>query len=111
MNIHVTCRHMEMTPSIREHATARVQESLDEFPRVMDVHVILDVQKKINHVAEVVVKGSNHLHAEATQTTSDMYASIDEAIDKVHRQLRKNRDKVQDHKHTVGLGEAEAGLK
>jgi ribosomal subunit interface protein len=62
-------------------------------------------------VAEVVVNGSNHLHAEATQTTSDMYASIDEAIDKVHRQLRKNRDKVQDHKHTVGLGEAEAGLK
>ena len=110
MNIHVTCRHMEMSPALRDHATARVQEALDEFPRVIDVHVILDVQKKINHVAEIVLKGSNHLHAEGTETTSDMYASIDEAVDKVRRQLRKNRDKVQDHKHTVGLGEAEAGL-
>lgn len=110
MKIHVTCRHMEMTDALRDHATARVLESLDEFPRVLDVHIILEVQKKINQVAEIVVKGKNHLHAEATASTSDMYASIDEAIDKVHRQLRKNRDKIQDHKHTVGLGESEAGL-
>lgn len=110
MNIHVTCRHMDMSPALREHATARVQESLAEFPRVEDVHVILDVQRKINHTAEVVVKAKNHLHAEGTETTSDMYASIDEAVDKVHRQLRKLRDKVQDHKHMRGLGEHEAGI-
>lgn len=108
MNITVTCRHMEMSNALREHATSRVLESLDEFPRVEDVHVILDVQRKINHIAEVVVKAKNHVHAEAKETTSDMYASIDAAVDKVHRQLRKHRDKVQDHKHTVGLGEVEA---
>jgi putative sigma-54 modulation protein len=111
MNITVTCRHMEMSNALREHASARVEESLSEFPRVEDVHVILDVQRKINHVAEVVVRAKNHVHAEATETTSDMYASIDAAVDKVHRQLRKLRDKVQDHKHTQGLGEVEAGLR
>jgi len=110
MNINVTCRHMDMSPALREHATQRVEESLSEFPRVEDVHVILDVQRKINHIAEVVVKAKNHVHAESTETTSDMYASIDAAVDKVHRQLRKQRDKVQDHKHSVGLGEVEAGL-
>lgn len=110
MNITVTCRHMEMSAALREHATSRIEESLGEFPRVEDVHVILDVERKINHVAEVVVKARNHVHAEATETTSDMYASIDAAVEKVHRQLRKLRDKAQDHKHIVGLGEAEAGL-
>lgn len=111
MNINVTCRHMDQSSALREHAQSRVLESLSEFPRVEDVHVILEVQRKINHVAEVIVKARNHIHAEATETTSDMYASIDEAVDKVHRQLRKSRDKVQDHKHTLGLGEVEAGLK
>ena len=110
MHIHVTCRHMETSPALRDHATARAEESLSEFPRVEDVHVILDVQKKINHIAEVVVKAKNHVHAEAKETTSDMYASIDEAMDKVHRQLRKQRDKIQDHKHTPGLGEREAEI-
>lgn len=110
MNIHVTCRHMETSPALRDHATARVEESLSEFPRVEDVHVILDVERKINHVAEVVVKAKNHAHAEAKETTTDMYASIDEAVEKVHRQLRKLRDKIQDHKHTASLGEREAGL-
>ncbi len=111
MNITVTCRHMETSAALRDHATSRIEESLGEFPRVEDVHVILDVQRKINHVAEVVVKARNHVHAEATETTSDMYASIDAAVDKVHRQLRKFRDKAQDHKHIVGLGETEAGVK
>ncbi len=110
MNITVTCRHMDMTEALREHATARVKESLAEFPRVEDVHVILEVQRKINHVAEVVVRAKNHVHAEGTHTSKDMYASIDEAIVKVHRQLRRSRDRVQDHKHSIGLGEAEAQL-
>lgn len=108
MNITVTCRHMDMTDALRSHATARVEESLSEFPRVEDVHVILDVQRKIHHVAEVIVHAKNHVHAEAKEETTDMYASIDAAVDKVHRQLRKKRDRIQDHKHTAGLGELEA---
>ena len=108
MNINVTCRHMDMTETLRDHAIARAQESLSEFPRVEDVHIILDVQKKIHHIAEVVVRAKNHIHLEAKEETSDMYVSIDAAIDKVHRQLRKKRDKTQDHKHTPGLGEVEA---
>ena len=99
---------MDMTESLREHAIARAQESLSEFPRIEDVHVILDVQKKIHHIAEVVVRAKNHIHVEAKDETTDMYASIDAAIDKAHRQLRKKRDKIQDHKHQPGLGELEA---
>jgi putative sigma-54 modulation protein len=101
---------MEMSAPLRDHATTRVQESFAEFPRVEDVHVILEVQRKIHHVAEVVVKAKNHVHAEAVESTSDMYVSIDQAVEKVHRQLRRQRDKIQDHKHVIGLGEAEAGL-
>lgn len=107
MNINVTCRHMEVTDSLRDHATSRVTESLSEFPRVEDVHVILDVQK-INHIAEVVIRAKNHIHVEAREETSDMYASIDAAVEKAHKQLRKRRDKIQDHKHVAGLGELEA---
>jgi putative sigma-54 modulation protein len=108
MNITVTCRHMEMSDALRNHATARVQEGLAEFTRVTDVHVILEVQKKINHIAEIDVRGKNHIHIEADETTTDMYASIDAAVEKAARQLRRLRDKIQDHKHVVGLGEVEA---
>jgi putative sigma-54 modulation protein len=101
---------MEVTEALRNHATTRVQDSLAEFTRVTDVHVILEVQKKINHLAEIDVRGKNHIHVEASETTTDMYASIDAAVEKVERQLRRLRDKIQDHKHVVGLGEAEAEL-
>jgi putative sigma-54 modulation protein len=107
MNINVTCRHMEVSEALREHAIARVNETLADFPRVEDVHVILDVQRKIHHVAEVVVHAKNHIHAEGKAETTDMYVSIDEAVEKVQRQLRKKRDKIQDHKHIDGLGQLE----
>lgn len=107
MNIHVTCRHMDMTDSLRNHAIAAVEESFQEFPRITDVHVILDVQKKIHHVAEVDVRAAGHIHIEADHETDDMYASIDGAVEKAHRQLRKKRDIAQGHKH-ASLGEIEA---
>jgi ribosome-associated translation inhibitor RaiA len=36
------------------------------------------------------------------------FKDYDGAVDKVHRQLRRKRDKIQDHKHLPGLGEMEA---
>jgi len=98
MNISVTCRHMEVTDSLREHALDRTANQLKEFPRVESVHVILDVQKH-NHRAEVVIQGANHIRVEADETSTDMYNSIDVALEKAAKQLRKLRDKVQDHKH------------
>ena len=108
MNINVTCRHMEMTDALRQRAIDAVEESFAEFPRVTDVHVILDVQKKIHHVAEVVVHARNHIHIEAEHETSDMYTSIDGAVEKAHKQLRKKRDIAQDHRHAPSLGEIES---
>jgi len=98
MNISVTCRHMEVTESLREYTLEKTANQLKEFPRVESVHVILDVQKH-NHRAEVVVQGANHIRVEADETSTDMYNSIDVALEKTARQLRKLRDKVQDHKH------------
>ena len=108
MNISVTCRHMEVTDSLRDHAFAKVSEALKDFPRVESVHVIMDVQKHL-HIAEVVVQGSSHIRLEADETSTDMYNSIDVAVEKVAKQLRKNRDKVQDHKGKH-LGELEVDV-
>ena len=106
MRISVTCRHMDTTDALREHAMSKVEHDFHEFPRVLDVHVILDVQRHL-HIAEVVVKGSNHISVEGKEESDDMYYSIDSAVEKAARQLRKQRDKDTDHKHTDGLSELE----
>ncbi len=106
MQINVTGRHLEITEAIRDHAHAKLQNDLIEFPRLGNVHVILDVEK-YRHIAEVVINGPNHIRVEAKHESEDMYVSIDGAVEKACKQLRKLWDKMQDHKSREKLGELE----
>lgn len=106
MQISVTARHMDITDAIRTYAEDKVGEELSEFTRLMSVHVILDIEK-YRHIAEIVAEGSHHIRIEAESTSDDMYVSIDQAVEKAAKQLRRSRDKIQDHKHRESLAEVE----
>lgn len=96
MQVHITGRHVEITEGIREHVYAKLDRSLSGLSRIQDVQVVLELQKR-THTAEVIVKGKGHIHVEAEEASENMYTSIDAAVEKAERQLRKLRDKAQDH--------------
>jgi putative sigma-54 modulation protein len=108
MQTSITGRHMELTDSLREHALSRLEKLDAEFPRIQSAQVVLDVEKH-RQMAEVIVHAANHVVVDANEETSDMYASIDGAMDKAEKQLRRIRDKMVDHK-SESLGEMEARL-
>lgn len=108
MDIQVTGRHMEITEAIMNYARGKTEDELSAFPRVESVHVILNVEK-YRHSAEVCVQASNHLRLEGKVESDDMYASIDGAVEKVAKQMRKAKDKVQSHK-ADGIAKTECGL-
>ncbi len=95
MQVHITGRHVEITDAIRDHIYDKTERTLIDFPRVEDVRIVLDLQK-LQHSAEVLVQGKS-LHVEGMASTENMYTSIDQALEKAERQLRKLREKVQDH--------------
>ena len=97
MTIEITGRHVEVSDSMKHYAEKRLAKLVAEFPRVDKVHVILDIQK-FTHMAEVVAHAARHIQLEAKATSENMYASIDEAVDKIEVQLRKVLDKRHDHK-------------
>ena len=97
MQIHITGRQVDITDGIREHVYDKVKRTLVDFPRVEDVRIVLELQK-IMHSAEVVVQGKD-INVEGKASSENMYESIDEALVKAERQLRKLRQKMQD-RHT-----------
>ena len=106
MQISVTGRHMDITDAIRTYAHDKVEDELAEFPRVVNVHVILDIEK-YRHLAEIVVQAANHIQVDARAESDDMYVSIDGAVDKAAKQLRRLRDKIQSHKTRDKLSDIE----
>ena len=104
MSIEITARHMN-APEAKAHANDRAEQLLEEFPRIENIHVILDVEKH-RCKAEFVVLAKNHIHIGAHATDKEMTVAIDGAFDHSEKQLRKLRDKVQDHRgHTDDIAE------
>ena len=96
MNVVITGRHFEITEGIKSHINDKIVKLDKFFHKILEAHVILSVEK-FRHIAEITVIGK-HIKVTATETTSDMYASIDAAIASLEKQLRKLHDKVKEHR-------------
>ena len=102
MSIEVTARHMN-APAAKAHAQEKAEMLVEQFPRIEHIHIILNVEKH-RAEAEVVIQAKNHIRVEASESKDDMLVAIDVAIDRAERQLRKLRDKIQDHRPRGGAG-------
>ncbi|MDP6437223.1 MAG: ribosome-associated translation inhibitor RaiA [Gammaproteobacteria bacterium] len=95
MQINLTGHHVEITPSLRDYLTEKLERIERHFENATDIHCILTVEK-LEHKAEATlnVSGST-LHAHSVE--GDMYAAIDSLTDKLDRQVRKYKEKLTDH--------------
>lgn len=97
MNLNLTGRHLEITPAIRQHVTEKVAKLKTHFDGVMDVNVILSVDK-LRQKAE----GSVHVSGKDLFVESDddnLYVAIDNMIDKLDRQIIKHKEKFEARRH------------
>ena len=94
MKLTVTGRNIDITDGIREHLENKMDKTIKELGEKADVHVALHVEKH-RHFAEITVKtkGST-VHSQ--DETDDLYASMDNALLKIEKQLRKQKEKAQD---------------
>ncbi len=104
MKITVTFRHMETSPALQEYVAHRIDLMSKFLIKPTDVHVIMSVEKH-RHRAEVVLHEQN-FRATADEVSDDMYKSLDVALDRIVTQVKKHKEKIQEHqKRHVPMGE------
>jgi len=91
--VKVTGRHLVITDAINEHATRKIESLHLDYPKIIEAHFILGVEK-YRHRAEVVLICSNHITIEACEETDDLYAAIDAVMTKIARQMRKYKTRL-----------------
>ena len=91
--IQVTGRHVSVTEAMKEYCRRKVANLHLDYPKIIEVQVILDVQK-YRHTAEVILHCSNHITLEASSESNDMYASIEQVVDRIERRMRKYKTRL-----------------
>ncbi len=99
MSIEVTARHEQIHSRMQEYARAQAEKIGDDFPKVEHVNVVLQFEKRI-YRAEIVAQSKGGQVVGVGEHDENIMTAIDSGIDKVTRQLRKQRDKTVDARHS-----------
>lgn len=98
MDLSVTGRHVDVTPAMKDYAREKVKKCEKFRPEITSAHVVMDVEKKFRHKVEINVTAKRHINVHVEDVSEDMYKSIDNCLDKLSRQMRKHKGKIQHHK-------------
>jgi putative sigma-54 modulation protein len=93
MQIVVKGKNMEVTDALRAHAEKRLSKIAKYFDRIISTDVTLSTERSW-HIVEVTVHANNGHILRGEERTNDMYSSIDNVIDKLERQVKRQKDKV-----------------
>lgn len=97
MNLNITGHHVQVTPAIREYVSSKMDRVTKHFDHVIDVNVIVSVEKLRQKVEATVHVRGRDIFCESTH--EDMYAAIDALIDKLDRTIIKHKEKNLSHRH------------
>lgn len=93
--INIVGRNIEVTEPIRVYVWDKLSKIERFHNHIMYVHMVLDIQK-LEHVCTIILK-IDHTQVKCQATSTDMYASIDRAIDRLQKLLARYKSRLQDY--------------
>jgi len=101
MNLQLTGHHIEITAAIRDYVTSKLERVSRHFDHVIDVAVIMTVEKLDKKIEANVHLSGKDIHVQCHD--EDMYAAIDGLIDKLDRQIIRHKEKFTSGRHAPGI--------
>jgi putative sigma-54 modulation protein len=104
MNLTISGHHLEVTASLREYVLTKMERITRHFDQVVDISVLLSVQRNREKASRQKAEVTLHIKGKdifVEQTHEDLYAAIDQLIDKLDRQVGRHKEKMQNHHHVA----------
>ena len=109
MHIELTSRHGDVAEDVRQLIEQKARKLTHIFERVTAIQVTVDMDPRLGVEVEIVVdaEGSDKFvaHATAQDSSSDALTAFELSLHKVEGQLRRHKQRLQDHRREIPLGE------
>ena len=96
MKISITGRHVDITNALSSYIKTKFQKLKKYSENIINIHTILTVEKE-RMKAEATLKTKNG-NLFAANEENNMYAAIDEIVEKLDRQLKKQKEKIKNYR-------------
>ena len=91
MRVTFTARHYKSSPRLKKYAEEEVKRLERFYDGIISCEIVLDYQKDIQ-IAELNVSVHGQMLT-VIEKSEDIYKSIDLAVDKMERQLKRYKEK------------------
>lgn len=91
---HIRGENIAITDAIRNYAETKLSKLEKYFSEDVTVHVTAKVYPNKQTKAEVTIPNKN-VTFRAEETSNDWYSSLNVVVDKLERQIRKHKTKIQ----------------
>lgn len=107
MNLTMSGHHLDVTPALREYVTSKFSRVTRHFDHVIDVSIIMSVDKLVQKVEATLHLRGKEIFVESID--QDLYAAIDALIDKLDRQVLKHKEKQNDKRYDNSIKNIQEG--
>ncbi|MDH6059619.1 ribosome-associated translation inhibitor RaiA [Chrysosporum bergii ANA360D] len=102
MKLVIHGKNIDITDAIRDYVHQKIEKAVNHFQNItheVDVHLSVARNPRITpkQAAEVTIYANGNV-IRAEESSENLYASIDLVADKIARQLRKYKERLQDKK-------------
>ena len=104
MLVKLAVRHGNLNDATQRVIRGKAEKLLHFFDRLTMIEVTVDMQKDAKQV-EIVVQAEHKHGFVATESHPDVLAATDLVLNKLENQLRRYKEKIQDHRRTPSTGE------
>ncbi len=104
MQIKISVRHGQISDATQQFIRDKAEKLLHYFERLTMIEVTVDMKKDQKQV-EFVVQAEHKHDFVARESHADLTAAVDSVLNKLALQLRRYKEKIQDHRRTPSTGE------
>jgi putative sigma-54 modulation protein len=103
VQISISARHGHLSEATQAKIVAKLEKLPKYFERLTAVEFTVNLEHKDAPSVDLRVSAEHKHDFVATEQAPELMAAVDCAVHKVEQQLRKYKEKVQDHHRTPGL--------
>ena len=97
MTVRVRGKNLEVTPALKDYVEKKVETITKQFKTVGEITAVMRIERN-KHIVEITVPASG-IVLRAQEGSENMYASIDNGVEKIERKIHKYKTRLMKRKY------------